>query len=168
MVLTASLPSAFEAAQLFARNQSAHEFAGWSSFLISAPRPIIHGIWRLMSPGIQVMLLEAFPCDGNPPLMPLVRPMGIKLLKGKCETGIVITQAPVYGMDSVISAGETSLLKIPGTHYRINPIEDSCIFLVVRLPPFPEAIASRPRRIEQLDPRNLSFFKGVAQRLLAD
>ena len=166
MVLTASLPVALQEAQTFARKESEGGFAEWYSFLVSAPRPAIHGIWRLMSPGIQVMVMEAFPFLHKSLRVPIARPTGIRVLKGTCDTGIGM-EPDSSEVTAVISAGDTSMLGVPGMSYRINPVEDSCVFLVVRLAPFPRLVASEPRLIQALSAEHVLALKRQAARLLA-
>lgn len=163
------LPEALNEAQKFARSQSTSGFHDWGSFIIPTPNPAIRGIWRNVIPGVQFLVLEAFPCTGTRTLAPIVRPIGIRLLKGMSRIHILNGRGGIDDAETVtVSAGSTTCLSLPGTRFLVDPVNESCIMLVIRLRCFPRATSPETWAITQsLDEATLSTFKQEVGRLLA-
>ncbi len=154
----------------------AHHYAqktsleGWTPFEVFIPRPIIRGVWRVMRPGVQVLVIEALTCAGTPPPSPIRRPTGLRVLSGSYRATL---EEPMK--EGTLGLGYTvtdrtvrELLTVPGTRYGVNPIE-RFIALVVRLAPFPNA--GPPYFLHQVSrpkPEHIAALRTTALRLLAD
>ncbi len=80
------------------------------------------------------MIVESYEYAGDPPVIPLTRPIGIQVLSGQIEVTAILHREPVT---STLEANGPSLrLANPEIRFRTNPIGDTCTMLVVRLQPF--------------------------------
>ena len=144
-------------------------FEHWIPFGVSGPRPMMRGLWSVMRPGVQALLVQAFACEGMPPTVPVLRPTALRVLAGSYEARL---EEPMLKGTSTLQYAVTSrtkceLLAVPGTRYGVQPIEP-CIPLVVRLAPVPRSGSPVvPHQVFRPGPEHVELLRKQALALLA-
>lgn len=167
MVPRSTLVQALSNARMFVTQQSANGFREWRSFLVPGPRPVSRGLWRVIEPGVQVLVVESYPCDGQPPLVKNLRPMGVLLLSGCCQMGIVNDNDSTEVTTSMLTKNQRVYLDVPGMRCSVNPVDDPCFCLIVRFKSFSPETFGEPRRIDQLPETHAWRLKQDVRKLLS-
>jgi hypothetical protein len=142
---------------------------GWTPFGVSGPRPAIRGLWKVMRPGVQALVAQAFPCENTPPTAPVLRPSALIVLSGSYEATREGTMqngaSPLRKM--LIEPGTQEMFTVPGTRYGMRPIE-ACIILAVRLAPFPRVDANMVSHLVfRPGDEHVAALRSMALQLLA-
>lgn len=136
----ATLTAAMTEVEAFARRDIKRR-AFWRFFSATAGNQRSHGMWQLIRPGLQVVLLELkeLPKPREPSW--ISRPTGIKVIDGTYDG---FTKGSTDGSDGFLQlyTGNQRLITEP-LRYSVAPVLGSCSILVTRLFPFPCTPAER-------------------------
>lgn len=163
----AALTAAMAEVEAFARDKIKQR-AFWRFFSATAGNQRSHGMWQLIRPGLQVVLLELVELPKPREPSWISRPTGIKVIDG---TYYGFTEGSTDGSDGFLQlyTGNQRLITEP-LRYSIAPILNPCSILVTRLFPFPGTPAERAlsHTIGGLDRDHEDALYAEMLRLLAD
>lgn len=135
-----TLIAAMAEVEAFARRNIKRR-AFWRFFSATAGKQRSHGMWQLVRPGLQVVLLELMELPKPSKTSWISRPTGIKVIDGAYDS---LTEGSTDGCDGFLQlyTGDRHLITEP-LRYSAAPVLGSCSILVARLFPFPGTPADR-------------------------
>ncbi len=165
----ATLAAAMAEVNVFAR-QMIRQRAYWRYFVATAGGQKSSGMWQLIRPGLQVILMTVDRTMQWPEPVRVLRPTGAVVIEGSYIAKTVsseVTNAPVQ---QTRRTGDKEIILAP-IHHGIYPIGESCSLMVTRLRSFPETGADQLTHhtfVQMERAESIAFHNRMEQLLVAN